>query len=184
MITDIEEITFEASDEGMLSVKGMAEPTCRGDYLGLEISSNPTSYEVIYFVEDSWRSKEVVAKAYLEKANTDGDPADIDDDVLLEWLAADPENLLFAGEYLQQWLESTDLDEEDYEAADLHGQTPQGAALIFWRDGDLDPSEFGIVIVEGEFPGSSYYAAELRESIEFANETAQRLGVPVEFVEK
>jgi hypothetical protein len=39
----------------------------------------------------------------------------------------------------------------------------------------------GVVIVEGEHPGSSYYAAELRNDIDSANETATELELPFRF---
>ncbi len=39
----------------------------------------------------------------------------------------------------------------------------------------------GVLIVEGEHPGSSYYAAELRNDIEEANGVAQSLGLPFRF---
>ena len=39
----------------------------------------------------------------------------------------------------------------------------------------------GIVVVEGEHPGSTYYAAELRQPIEAANAAAEALGLPFRF---
>jgi hypothetical protein len=38
-----------------------------------------------------------------------------------------------------------------------------------------------VVIIEGEHPGSTYYAAELRQSIDDANATAAELGLPFRF---
>jgi hypothetical protein len=60
--------------------------------------------------------------------------------------------------------------------------TAQGAALIFF--GEMDPEEIGLLgvdIVEGEHPGSSYYAAELRGDIDQANRAAVAAGIPVWF---
>lgn len=58
----------------------------------------------------------------------------------------------------------------------------QGAAMGFFQD---QPTELlkalGVVVIEGEHPGSTYYAAELRGSIEEANTTAERLGLPFRF---
>jgi hypothetical protein len=39
----------------------------------------------------------------------------------------------------------------------------------------------GIVVVEGDRPGSSYYAAELRGSIDDANAAAAKLELPFRF---
>lgn len=60
--------------------------------------------------------------------------------------------------------------------------TAQGAALIFFREMDLDEiGLLGVDIVEGEHPGSSYYAAELRGDIDQANRAAVAAGIPVWF---
>lgn len=58
----------------------------------------------------------------------------------------------------------------------------QGQAKAFFErlDGDtLDA--VGVVIVEGEHPGSTYYAAELRASLEDANAAARDLELPFRF---
>ena len=41
--------------------------------------------------------------------------------------------------------------------------------------------ELGIVIVEGCHPGSTYYAAELRNDVANANMTARKLGLKYRF---
>lgn len=61
--------------------------------------------------------------------------------------------------------------------------TAQGAALEFFRDMAADDLEtLGVEVVEGEHPGSTYYAAELRGDIEEANRAAEAAGIPVRFV--
>ncbi len=61
--------------------------------------------------------------------------------------------------------------------------TAQGAALAFFRDMDADDLEtLGVDIVEGEHPGSTYYAAELCVDIDEANRAAEAAGIPVRFV--
>ena len=61
--------------------------------------------------------------------------------------------------------------------------TAQGAALEFFRDMEADELDMlGVDVVEGEHPGSTYYAAELRGDIEEANRAAQAAGIPVRFV--
>ncbi len=60
-----------------------------------------------------------------------------------------------------------------------HGQS---AALAFFRQQPYEVLDaLGVVIVEGEHPGSSYYAAELRGNIDDANRLAEKLGVPIRF---
>jgi len=61
--------------------------------------------------------------------------------------------------------------------------TAQGAALAYFRDmaaGDL--KALGVKVIEGQHPGSTYYAAELRGDIDEANRAAEAAGIPVRFV--
>lgn len=59
---------------------------------------------------------------------------------------------------------------------------PQGAALGFFQDQTYDLLDaLGVVIVEGEHPGSTYYAAELRQGIDEANLKAEAMGLPFRF---
>lgn len=61
--------------------------------------------------------------------------------------------------------------------------TGQGWALDYFRNMDRDSLKLiGVVIVEGDLPGSTYYAAELRGGIEKANKAAKRSGLNVRFV--
>lgn len=58
----------------------------------------------------------------------------------------------------------------------------QGRALAFFQQMDHSlVRQLGVRIVEGEHPGSTYYAAELRGSIEDANEAAAELKLPFRF---
>lgn len=65
------------------------------------------------------------------------------------------------------------------------GWSGQGMAMQFFQQLDRDVlNDLGVVIVEGEHPGSSYYAAELRDTIEQGNQAALRLGLPFRFREE
>lgn len=82
---------------------------------------------------------------------------------------------------VEEWAQDA-LDSEDWDYAGLYGCTGQSAALRFFQN--LDASlcrALGIRIVEGEHPGSTYYAAELRVSCPDANRRAHELGLPVRF---
>lgn len=58
----------------------------------------------------------------------------------------------------------------------------QGQAKAFFERMDWDTlDQLGVVIVEGEHPGSTYYAAELRIPLEDANEAAKELELPFRF---
>ena len=81
---------------------------------------------------------------------------------------------------VEEWLaEPVEWDELGWFPRDFGGQ---GKALTFFQHTAADVAEaLGVVIVEGEHPGSTYIAAELRSSIEDANEAAERLRLPFRF---
>jgi hypothetical protein len=55
--------------------------------------------------------------------------------------------------------------------------------MEFFHSMDVDQLEaLGVEVVEGEHPGSTYYAAELRNDIDQASRAAQQAGIPVRFV--
>jgi hypothetical protein len=73
-------------------------------------------------------------------------------------------------------------EERDYIPNDA---TDQGSALEYFRD-EMSPDDcelLGVQVVEGEGPGSSYYAAELTISIKQANAIAEEHGLGVRFSE-
>ncbi len=79
------------------------------------------------------------------------------------WLAAEP-SWTYECEYFEEWADG------------------QRAALNFFRGIDLDSiSGINIDIVEGEHPGSTYYAAELAMDPEEANAIAAHEGIPLRF---
>jgi hypothetical protein len=81
---------------------------------------------------------------------------------------------------IEEWLaEPVEWDEQEWFPRDFGGQ---GKALSFFQHTAADVAdELGVVIVEAEHPGSTYFAAELRNSIEDANAAAERLGLPFRF---
>lgn len=83
-------------------------------------------------------------------------------------------------EKIATWLsEPADPEQSDWFPLD-YGAQGQAKAFFERLDGDtLDA--VGVVIVEGEHPGSTYYAAELRASLEDANAAAQDLDLPFRF---
>ena len=83
---------------------------------------------------------------------------------------------------IEKWFESPPdwAFEDDYLP---QSGTAQGAAMEFFQSMDIDQRRaLGVRIVEGEHPGSTYYAAELRNDIDQANRAAQQAGIPVRFV--
>lgn len=70
--------------------------------------------------------------------------------------------------------------EDDYLPS---GMTAQGAALDYFRNMDGSTLELlGVVIVEGDRPGSTYYAAELVGDIAQANAVAVKHNLDIRFL--
>ena len=56
------------------------------------------------------------------------------------------------------------------------------SAYQFFNSMDYaDPRTLGVKVIEGEFPGSTYFEAELRIPIEEANARAEAAGIPIRF---
>lgn len=111
----------------------------------------------------SWGDSDcpVVVQDWLESLS----PEDFDDVVMAvtDWLDAKP-NWITEYEYFDSWADG------------------QRAALNFFRDIDLESlAGINVVIVEGEHPGSTYYAAELAMAPDEANTIALREGIPLQF---
>jgi hypothetical protein len=179
-------IIFDVHEDGggELWIAGMALPRCRGEWLALSISDHPTLENILDLAEQYSGVEYVLAEAYLEstKSGDDGDPELVDPKVVRRWLRSSGENMTCAGDRLRQWLADDEVGEDDYAYSLSAGTNPQSAALSFWRDGTLDRRTFGVVIIDGQSPGSDYYGAVLRVSIDEANARARRYGVPIRFV--
>lgn len=81
---------------------------------------------------------------------------------------------------IEAWLaEPVNWQATEWWPRDWHGQ---GKALRFFEMLDRDTRDaLGIVVVEGEHPGSDYYAAELRKPIDDTNRIAVVLKLPFRF---
>jgi len=173
-------VTFDVDSSGTLFIAGMDEPNTRGDCLDLEVPKDVGGW--LDLANQDWRAREIIARAYLDSTEiADLEPEDVSDDQLAAWFQSDPTNLDYCSTELDRWLADTDLDEWDYEEAARRSNTPQGAALRFWRDGPPDLDILGVEVVEGECPGSTFFAAVLRISIPEANDHASHAGIPVRF---
>lgn len=85
---------------------------------------------------------------------------------------------------IEKWFESPPdwAFEDDYLP---ESGTAQGAALAFFRAMEGDSLDLlGVQIVEGDRPGSSYFAAELVQEINITNSVAIEHHIPVRFVHR
>ncbi|MBK8768210.1 MAG: hypothetical protein IPM01_27925 [Burkholderiaceae bacterium] len=103
------------------------------------------------------------------------------DDRWKEWVRQEGrQSMAGLRKIVADWLaEPIDWDEHVWFPDDIGSM---GAAKVFFDSLDFDTLDaLGIKIVEGEYPGSTYYAAELTGDVEVANVAAARLGIPVRF---
>ena len=111
-----------------------------------------------------------------------GDDEETDPDGDWEyWVArADDDTIEYLIDQANKWVNGVP-DSDDWERATLSGYSSTGSALRFFRD-DFEYNElFDIAVIEGDCPGSSYFAAELRMDIEEANALAIENDIPIRF---
>ncbi|MEY4757574.1 MAG: hypothetical protein RJA34_2472 [Pseudomonadota bacterium] len=83
-------------------------------------------------------------------------------------------------EEIKDWL-SEPADYNQWEFFPINHGSQGQAKAFFERLDDGIAAALCVVIIEGEHPGSSYYAAELRQSVEAANAVAQSMHLPFRF---
>jgi hypothetical protein len=169
--------TFYVLEYGALSTDAVEYyPTTRAELLGFETID--THHELISLAEDEWQVANLV-----EEAMADLDPEENPHvpDKWQDWLAqADDQTVSNLIDQANDWITGFP-NESDYERADMSGYSGRGQALRFFRNDFEYCDDFDIVIVEGDCPGSSYFAAELRMDIEEANAYAVEYGIPIRF---
>ena len=106
------------------------------------------------------------------------------DDELQGWsdwvLLAGVKGLPRFKQVVKAWLDSP-IEWEDYEWFPPHSSS-QGNAMGFFESLPRDTLKaLGVVIIEGDHPGSTYYAAELRQPIDDTLTVAADLGLPFRF---
>lgn len=79
------------------------------------------------------------------------------------------------------WLRARPDGDMDESYADIPTDGQSSALQFFQCLGGEECDLLGVVIVEGDHPGSSYFAAELRQDTAAANRIARKHGIPVRF---
>lgn len=193
---------FEVSEWGTIVEADADEPKYKRDVFDIDFGPNPTPELLVQEVDGCYPLTshfEQLAIAELEDVQSmleDSDDLTRAERKRLQRLAAvlgeDGEGwsewVLMEGqaglprfvEEAQEWL-SRPFDSNDLEWAPRNWGA-QGQALAFFESLPRKTLKaLGVVIIEGEHPGSSYYAAELRQPIEDANEVAEELELPFRF---
>jgi len=114
----------------------------------------------------------------------DPETADDDDDRWRSWIGdLDAAGRAALRQRVRDWLED-DIDWDYVEFFPMH-TGPQGETLAYFESVDGDVLDaFGVVLVYGDRPGSTYFAAELKTDVDTANSKAAELGLDFRFVEE
>lgn len=143
--------------------------------------------EALYYLEEALEEQELSSEeiSRLLAIEESKWPGIEDATALADWLMqVDGEKFAYVAASVREWLHAAPNWgwEEDYFSDYAHGQS---AALAFFRQQPHDMLEaLGVEIVEGECPGSTYFAAELHRNIADANRLAEAMGLPIRFSER
>jgi len=177
-ILDSGDYDFEVNDYGSISFADFEVPTTREDAYGYSVSELQNINDLQNFAESSTLNYRL---QHVYESEIEYEPEDRDFG-WITWLKESPNEArgpIYA-EVERYLAEAPDYSEEWEMMPD--NANAQGAAYQFFHSEDwglLD--QLGIVIVDGEHPGSSYFAAELRIPVDEANQRANDLGAPYRF---
>ena len=169
-------LTFYVSSWGSISFGDDENwPKSRIELLGLFPVRNRA--DLLELADDIWTFESLLYDEYVKRSETEGLTAPD----WQSWVAeAGDETLSDLIDRANAWMDVA-ADSTEWEIADLKGYSDRGAALEFFRDECEFTEMFNIVIVEGDHPGSSYYAAELRMDLDEANALAATENLPIRF---
>jgi len=154
-------------------------------YIAYDVSPDELTFdEGAYDLLD--RIQALRSRIYWFSIETKGDHDALDDwetDMVHDFIdTLSEENRVELKRQLQAWFaEEPDLEERDSHDIVRPTDGRQLAFRLFW---DYDPKVLDaleISVVEGDHPGSTYYAAEMQESVDLANRFAEEQGMPWRF---
>jgi hypothetical protein len=129
---------------------------------------------LLFAVEQALRSY----KSFVD-ANTSTTLSTKENEDWFHWIADNKANFRWMALFIDGWLEA-DADTSDSEF--FQYTSAEALALQYFRRLGYDTLEkLGVYFVEGEYPGSSFNCAVLREDVDYANQVARDLGLNFRF---
>ena len=169
-------LTFYVSSWGTLSYSATENETqTLGELLGLAPVRDRD--ELLALTHEQGRVEYLLENEWLERTGDE----ESDEPDWQSWLAK--ESAETVEEFIviaNSWIDH-DADETDWEIADIRGYSDRGAAKSFFEFDFGFSDDFNVVIVDGDHPGSSYFAAELRMDVDDANALALEMDLPIRF---
>jgi hypothetical protein len=144
--------------------------------------------ELVSLIKENWQLEDIAQSAMeeaLEDINFGAEPEDvISFDSWEVWAtAASDHDFADLEQKIRDWLETKPDVGAEYEwLPPMNHVTPESSAYCFFQG---QPDELldalGIVFVEGDTPGSTYFGAELHYDIALVNEEAESRNIPIRF---
>ena len=135
---------------------------------------------------DLYEPIQALYRDQLLKENPALDGAVLDERVDAEWLewckqatGTDRTNIRWI---IDDWLSEAPDPCQEWESYYKNGDAQGAACDHFLREDPELMDALGIIVIEGDYPGSSYYAAELHTEVEAANRIAAERGWTIRFV--
>jgi len=193
---------FEVNEFDTIVDPSIDEPKFRHQVFDADLSDRCTPESLVSDIEDCWpltsRFQEL-ALTELEEARSsleDDDSLsfferrrlkrlvkslDDEDDGWTAWVMLEgAPGLPKFKQVVEDWLASP-IEYNDYEWFPRYSGA-QGSAMGFFESLPFETLDaLGVVIIEGDHPGSTYYAAELRQPLDAANAAAEELELPFRF---
>lgn len=174
-------ISFEVDEYNTISMPWVKSPEFNADIYYDVNADVATSKELLAEIESVSHLSDRFASDFEYFADCPGENKQVDELIALNmgW-----EDWVLRGDLeehkarVEAWLnEGIDWDRAPASVG------PIGEAYQYFNNFAWSTQEdLGIVVIEGEHPGSTYYAAELRVPVEEANQRAASLGLPISFV--
>lgn len=171
---------FEVSEFGTIVEADYVEPRFRSEVWDLWDRQPRTPEHLIAEVEQIAPLVSAFQAYAEERCEIDAALGDPDEGWKL-WIRTEGEpGIDRFWDFVDEWLGSKiDVNDYDWFPHDAHAG---GRAYKFFLQLDPDLADaLAVEIVEGDHPGSDYFAAELRQPIDEANTEAARLGLPFRF---
>jgi hypothetical protein len=169
---------FTVAPHGTLSIGEYEEPGTRSEMYGIEMDW-ASREELADVIECNWQLEEIA-----EAACADCQDEDPDQD-WRTWLQfASQDDYAYLEARVQEWLETKPDVGAEYEwLPPMNLITPESRAYSFFKMQDEDLlANLGIVFVEGDHPGSSYFGAELHQDLDVVNAICVVEEIPMRFV--
>lgn len=180
-------MVFMVASYGTISIGDYEQPGSRAELYGIEAEWS-TREELAEWIRCEWQFESIAENAFSSSVSVRNRYAETGDEVSLDgwedWLAAaDDDEVANLGDQIREWLDTKpDLGTEYDWLPPMNTLTPGSRAYSFFKCQDEELLDaLGVVFVEGDHPGSSYFGAELHDDLAEVNARAIKRGIPIRF---